>query len=251
MLVAIQVVALLLLDLHAFFWGPGLLFTVVIGGLCIHQREIFEANERLRLSREETSHLARVAERERIARDLHDLLGHTLSLVAIKSELAAKLTERDPDRAAQEIRDVERISRDALREVRSAVAGYRSRSFEGELDQARTALEAAGVTLEAELDTEALSPTQEGVLSLVLREAITNVMRHSEASVCRVQLQESATGIRLEIADDGKGALAPEGSGLQGIRERVRSLGGHLERIVDVGTRLVITLPPLAKGDVS
>lgn len=242
-LVAIQALASWILALSAFFWAVGIVFTILIGGLCIHQREIFEANERLRISREETAHLARVAERERIARDLHDLLGHTLSLVAIKSELAARVAAKDPGRAVAEIRDVERISRDALAQVRAAVAGVRSRSFAGELEQASAALAAAGVELESDIEEVEPDPALEGVLALVLREAVTNVMRHAAARTCRVTLRRDRSEILLEVSDDGRGARGPEGSGLRGIRERISEIGGSVERAVADGTRLVVRLP--------
>ena len=124
------------------------IFTLLIGAVCIRSAEVQRANARLRMAQEEVERLAKTAERERIARDLHDLLGHTLSLITLKAELAGKLVERDPERAGREIREVERISREALREVRTAVAGYRSEGLQAEMGRARLALEAAGVRLE-------------------------------------------------------------------------------------------------------
>ena len=131
-----------------FFWIPAIVFTVLVGGINIHYSTVSRANARLRESQEEAQRLARTAERERIARDLHDVLGHTLSVIALKSELAAKLIPRDPERAAQEIRDVERISREALREVRGAIAGYRSEGLAAELARARLALESSGIKID-------------------------------------------------------------------------------------------------------
>src|SRR5207253_2493665 len=122
------------------------------------------ANRKLRLAQEEVEHLAKVAERERIARDLHDLLGHTLSVIILKSELASKLADRDADRARAEIRDVERISRDALAQVRAAVRGYRAGSLQGETDAARATLATAGVVVECELATLTIPPAYEAVL---------------------------------------------------------------------------------------
>lgn len=231
------------LRLHPFFWIPAGVFSVLIGGINIHFREVSRANAKLRMAQEEVERLAKTAERERIARDLHDLLGHTLSLITLKSELAAKLIERDPERAGREIREVERISREALREVRTAVAGYRSGGMPEELDRARLALAAADVKLEYFTAPVDLQPEQETVLALALREAVTNVLRHANARTCRVALEQTGGEIRLEVRDDGRGGSAPEGIGLASMRERVEALGGRLERRAGTGTSLLIVLP--------
>jgi two-component system sensor histidine kinase DesK len=195
------------------------------------------------MAQEEVERLAKTAERERIARYLHDLLGHTLSLITLKSELAGKLIEDDPERAGREIREVERISREALREVRTAVAGYRSAGIAEELERTRLALEAADVQLEYFAAPVELQPAQETVLALALREAVTNVIRHAAARTCRVALEQTAVEVRLEVRDDGRGGSAPEGIGLASMRERVEALGGRLERPAGNGTSLRIVLP--------
>ncbi|MEW6420828.1 MAG: sensor histidine kinase [Deinococcota bacterium] len=187
--------------------------------------------------------LAADAERERIARDLHDLLGHTLSVIVLKSELASKLTQRDPARAAQEIREVERISREALSEVRAAVSGYRGSGLRAELARAKVALDAAGVRLEYGGQPGPLPPEVEHSMGMVLREAVTNVVRHAHASECRVSIAREGGHYRLEIADDGMGGAAPEGTGLTSMRERVRALGGEFTRDGTRGTRLVARFP--------
>ena len=153
---------------------PAAVFSLVIGGVCIHGAEVKRANARLRMAQEEVERLAKTAERERIARDLHDVLGHTLSLITLKSELAGKLVGRDPERAGREIREVERISREALREVRTAVAGYRSEGLQAEMGRARLALESAGVRLEYFAAAGGAGPRAETVLALAMREAVTN-----------------------------------------------------------------------------
>lgn len=231
------------LRLPPWFWVPAGVFSVIIGGVNIHFREVSRANAKLRLAQEEVERMAKTAERERIARDLHDLLGHTLSLITLKSELAGKLIEQDPERAGREIREVERISREALREVRTAVAGYRSAGVPAELEGARLALEAADVKLEYFAAPVELQPAQETVLALALREAVTNVIRHAAARTCRITLEQTAEEIRLEVCDDGRGGSAPEGIGLASMRERVEALGGRLERRAGTGTSLLITLP--------
>ena len=166
-------------------------------------------NSKLRVANDEIEHLAKVAERERIARDLHDVLGHTLSLITLKSELARKLVDRDPERAKQEMQDVENASRAALADVREAIRGYRSDGIFAELARARAALETAGVSVECDTDLVQLSPEQESVLSLALREAVTNVVRHAEARRCNVTLKRDDSLCTLEVADDGRGVDWP------------------------------------------
>src|SRR5204863_1450718 len=185
---------------------------------------------------EEVAHLAKVAERERIARDLHDLLGHTLSVIILKSELASRLAATQPERAAEEIRDVERISREALAEVRAAVRGYRSAGLESELRQAGETLKTAGIELQTAMETPPLTAIQESVFALAVREAVTNVVRHAQATVCRLSLRREGSWCQLEIADNGKGGALEEGSGLSGMRERVEALGGIVERDGSHGT---------------
>lgn len=224
-------------------WIPGLVFSLLIGGVNIHYGEVRRSGARLRLAQEEVERLARVAERERIGRDLHDLLGHTLSLITLKSELAAKLARRDPARAEAEMREVESISRQALTEVRRAVRGYRSQSLEAELSRARVTLVAAGLELAVEAGPYRLAPERESALALALREAVTNVVRHARADRCRVELGQVGDEVRLLVADDGRGGEAPEGAGLAGMRERIEALGGRVERDGGRGTRLTVALP--------
>ncbi len=201
------------------------------------------AQKKLQLAQDEVEHLAKVAERERIARDLHDLLGHTLSLITLKAELARKLVDRDPQRAKEEMLDVEHTSRAALADVREAISGYRGEGLAAELVRARNTLETAGVAVNSEVAELPLSPAQETVLALALREAVTNVVRHAQAQQCSVRLQREEDVCTLEIADNGRGADAPEGNGLRGMRERLEAIGGSLERQTRAGTRLVIQLP--------
>lgn len=242
-LLAVLGVEAWLLDLSPWAWGVAALFSLLIGGVNIHFAEVARAGERLRASQKEVERLAQIAERERIARDLHDLLGHTLSVITLKSELAAKLVARDPARAEEEMREVERISREALREVRSAISGYRSEGLSAELARARLAMESAGVRLDLVVDPVELDPAQETVLALALREAVTNVARHARAKSCRISLEAADETVRLEVKDDGRGARGPEGTGLSAMRERVEGIGGKMERKIDGGTVLAVTLP--------
>lgn len=240
-----------LADLSPYVWIPAAVFSLLIGGINIHDSEVRRTNAKLRMAQEEVERLAQTAERERIARDLHDLLGHTLSMITLKSELAGKLIDRDPDRAGREIREVERISREALREVRSAIAGYRSEGLQAELARARLALESSGLKVEYFTQPVELEPARETVLALALREAVTNVIRHAKASTCRISLETVDGEVRLEVRDDGRGAQAPEGIGLSSMRERVEGLGGRLERRADGGTSLLIVLPRQAPPEIA
>jgi two-component system sensor histidine kinase DesK len=233
--------ALLGRDIFSSLWP--IVFTLIVGSINVHFAQVGRSNARLRLAHSEIEHLAKVAERERIARDLHDVLGHTLSLVILKSELASKLAERDPERARDEIRDVERISREALAEVRAAVSGYRAGGLEAEVHQARNALGTAGVKLETDITTRKLPPAHEAVLCLALREAVTNIVRHAGARHCKVVVRCGDDRCTLSISDDGRGGNAPFGSGLSGMRERVEVLGGSLTRQGQGGTTLTVMLP--------
>ncbi len=223
-------------------FGNALAF--VIGASNIHFAQRNRAQKKLLHAQEEIEHLAKVAERERIARDLHDVLGHTLSVITLKSELAGKLIDRDPQRAGKEIREVEEISRQALSDVRDAIRGYRSKGLAAELAQAKSTLETAGLTVQCDAATTMQLPAmQESVLSLAVREAVTNVVRHAQARTCRMRLEQQNGTCRFEIHDDGLGCGSAEGSGLRGMRERVEMMGGTMRRSSESGTTLIITLP--------
>lgn len=230
-------------------WGLGLplgailIVMLTVGGAGISMAELERKNLALRRSRDESTQFARIAERERIRRDLHDLLGHTLSVIVLKSELAAKVADSDPRRSGEEIRDVERISRNALADVRAAVSGYRAQGLSGELANARRVLEGAGVLVSCEVDPVDLTAAQESAVSLALREAVTNVVRHAGATRCRIRLHQEGGRIRLAIEDDGKGGALTEGSGLAGMRARVAALGGSLVHEGRSGWHLAISLP--------
>ncbi len=170
------------------FWVSMLLLIIIVGFMTHNGCVSHCAAEKLRVANDEIEHLAKVAERERIARDLHDLLGHTLSLITLKAELARKLVDRDPQRAKQEMQDVEQTSRAALADVREAISGYRGQGLATELMRARQTLETAGIAVDCAASEVPLSPAQESVLALALREAVTNVVRHAQAQRCSVRL---------------------------------------------------------------
>ena len=206
----------------------------------------------LRLSQMEVRRLAMLAERERIGRDLHDLLGHTLSLVTIKSELARRLALEDPPRAQREMAEVERVARHALAEVRAAVTGMRRSDLASEIVSARLMLEASGVAFYSELpEALAIAPAIEAPLALVLREAVNNIHRHARASSASVRFAIDNGRFDMQISDNGCGGLAAHGNGVSGMRERVRALGGSLD--IDSpprrGTSLRVSVPLAMRAD--
>ena len=207
---------------------------------------LFEYNEELRRAREEVAGLAVAEERLRFARDLHDLLGHSLSLIVLKSELAGRVAEASPERAAREIRDVERVAREALREVREAVAGYRQPSLGHELESARVALEAAGIQVRIDAAAGSLPALLDSTLAWAVREGVTNVVRHSRAGRLDIALTRRDGRVDLELLDDGVGCPGcPAGSGLRGLRERVAARGGSVDwgSVRPHGFRLTASLP--------
>ena len=205
------------------------------------------ANRELRATRVELARLAVSEERVRIARDLHDLLGHTLSVIALKSELAARLVESDPRRAGAEITDVQRVTRQALTEVREAVHGYRRLAFADALEGAHDALSAAGIDCRVDSTAPELPAEVESALAWAVREATTNVVRHSGARACTITLATDANVVSLQIDDDGSPApmSSADGAGLAGVAERARHLHGTLEAGARPGGgfRLRLTLP--------
>ena len=228
-----------------FYWLPGVVISVMIGAANIFFGERERQNAELRLTQAEVRRLARVAERERIARDLHDVLGHTLSLITVKSELARRLIDRDSERAREELCSIEESARTALSEVRQAISGFNEQKLDEALEQARLTLRAADVQLDLQVDHQLDIPLpQQAMLSLVIREAVTNVLRHAAARVCRISLfVEDGDELCLEIADDGRGTIRPDGNGVQGMRARVEALGGEFHLGNDGGGRLVARIP--------
>ncbi len=225
-----------------------LLFMIGGGNILFAQQK--RADVRLHRAQDEIEQLAALAERERIARDLHDVLGHTLSVIVLKAELAGRLIDRDPQRAAHEIADVEKTARTALADVREAIGGYRSQGLPAEMEVARNTLQSAGVALACESPLPKFHAEEETVLCLALREAVTNIVRHAKATHCTVRFTTSADGFHsLLITDDGPHPKLHEGNGLRGMRERVQSLGGRFSITADPGVTLLIELPQAAPRD--
>ena len=220
-------------------------YTVAIGLSNFAYSRHMLASEQLERANAEIEHLAQVAERERIARDLHDLLGHTLTVIVLKIDVANRLFTVDPELAHREIAEVEETARKALAEVREAVAGYRAEGFPAEIAQARRALASAGVQLTTDVEPFVLNASEETTVCLMLREAVTNVIRHAGATVCRLELHHDGSRLRMSVEDNGKGGAHAEGNGLRGMRERFEQSGGTLLREQEPGggTRLVAEIP--------
>ncbi|QES56474.1 histidine kinase [Streptomyces venezuelae] len=213
----------------------GLLIPALMGGFAMAGvRAMIRTTIELREARATVAQLAANEERLRMARDLHDLLGHSLSLITLKSELAGRMLPDHPDRAAQQVADIEQVSRQALVDVREAVSGYRRPTLPGELAGARTALTAAGVMADLPVDApEDLPEEAETALAWSLREAVTNIVRHSGARRCTVTLRTFQTldgpVLELTVADDGSGGTGEgPGNGLAGLTERLEAVGGTL-----------------------
>lgn len=236
----------------AFAWMP--VTSIVIGLLIQVDRGIRVRDAALKLSHDEVRRLAGLAERERIGRDLHDLLGHTLSLVALKADLAGRLIDRDPLAARREIDELSGVARDALSQVRRAVSGIRAAGIAAELASARLLLETDGVAFSYRLDDAVsgatLPPGVETVLALTVREAVTNIQRHARATHAEVSFAVEGGEAVLRIVDDGRGGAIVPGNGLSGMRERLEAVSGRL--CIDAGrggTRIEARLPLAANDD--
>ena len=216
----------------------------IIGVIVNVERINSEKDAALKLSHEEVRRLAATAERERIGRDLHDLLGHTLSLITLKLELSRKLFDRDSEAARREVIEAEKVARHALAEVRAAVTGIRATDLAAELASARLLLESSGVAIDYGAPP-ALPVEVERDLALVLREAATNIARHAGATHANVAFEVIDGGLCVTVADNGRGGIDAEGNGLTGMRERVRALGGRLQIHSQrgQGTRLRVVVP--------
>jgi two-component system sensor histidine kinase DesK len=213
--------------------GPShsILLSIVLAGLGMHAvRQLIAANSHLRATRAELADLAVAADRERLGRELHDLLARTLSLIAVKAELASRLSATGDPGASDELSDVQRLARQAVRDVREAVAGSVTPSLEAELASAESALRAAGIRATIERHGADVDPAYESTLAWAVREAATNVVKHSGAQTCCIKLQVTGSSTTLEIEDDGRGSTqASAGTGLNGLADRVHALGGTLD----------------------
>ncbi len=232
---------------QALVWIPTV--TAIIGVIVMVERISHQRDAALKLSHEEVRRLAALAERERIGRDLHDLLGHTLSMVALKSDLAARLVERNPVAAREEIAQVGHIARDALTQVRRAVSGIRATGLAAELASAKLLLETDGIAFDYGFDAGfsdvALPDDIENALAMTVREAATNIQRHARARRASISFALDADSAVLRIADDGRGGVISPGNGLTGMRERIASVNGelHIQSRPGEGARIQARVP--------
>ena len=219
---------------------------LLVGSVVASSVYLGHTNRALQQAREDVARLMVAEERLRFARDLHDLLGHSLSVIVLKAELARKLSTVSPDRVAAEVSDIEQVARKALADVRDAVSGYREASLAAEIEQARSALAAAGVTVMVDQLRDSLPAPAENVLAWSLREGVTNVIRHAGATAARISLARRDGKAELELTDDGRGAedFHP-GNGLTGLRERVAGREGTVEfgPAAGGGFRLHVSVP--------
>jgi two-component system sensor histidine kinase DesK len=224
-----------ILGLHMYIAQEVMFFSVVIGLSNFAYAQQTRANVLLEHANAEIEHLTQEAERARIARDLHDLLGHTLTVITVKLDLARRLLPRDVERAQSEIIEAEQTARKALAEVREAVTGYRSEGLTLEISRARQTLLSANVQLTTSIDPVAMAAVQAGVLCLALREAVTNIVRYAGATCCHIELFTKDSQLCFTIADDG----------LRGMRERLHAIAGTLKVLGNEprGTRLLLEVP--------
>ena len=223
-------------------WIPSMAF--IIGVIINVESTNKDRDAALQLSQDEVRRLAATAERERIGRDLHDLLGHTLSMITLKLELSRKLFDRDPERARLEITEAEAVARQALAEVRSAVTGIRASDLAAELAAARLLLECQHVHLHYSAPPPMPVEVERG-LALVLREAVTNIARHADAQQAWVSFAQEGRTLSLQVRDDGRGGVQADGNGLAGMRERVAALRGtlRLQSTRGQGTTVAVQVP--------
>jgi len=220
-------------------WVPAIIASISLM-MAAFMRSL-DSLSRMRMAQREVERLAAERERGRVARDIHDILGHSLTVITVKTELARRLVDADPERAKAELAEVEALSRGALADVRATVAGFRGVSVSGELAAARIALAAADISLDAPATTDAVTPEHRELAGWVVREGVTNVVRHARATRCRIRLEPG----RVAVEDDGVGAASTgSGTGLAGLRERVDAAGGRMSvgRSELGGFRLEVTL---------
>lgn len=232
-------------DKSSYFWIPAMFMSGTFGLLSIQTSEVLKKNKELKKSQLETKQLAKIAERERISRDLHDLLGHSLSVITLKSELAGKMLDKGVslEKIRAEMSAVEVLSRKTLAQVRDAVKGYNTATINGELLQAKVATDAANIELISNIEVMLFSSKIESELALIIREAITNIIRHAETEKAWVALTQTAAHLILQISDQGQMTTNKEQSGMVNMRTRINHIGGTMKVENTPNTQLLFTVP--------
>ena len=248
-LVVVTIIAITyFFNLSLNFFIPALLLTIGLGFMSLATRRFEDAQHALLQSRAESEHLGRIAERERIARDLHDAVGHSLSVIALKSDLAAQLaTDAAPD-AAREARAINDVARQVLAEIRATLSGYWELSLDAELKALTASLEEANIETTTKVTAADLPPVTETALAMCLREAVTNVLRHSESTRCELSIEINGDEIVARVADNGVGIKGAPGRGLSGMRQRVEQMAGSLNIFNADGTTVEVRLPRMVSS---
>ncbi|QYJ93475.1 sensor histidine kinase [Shewanella spartinae] len=234
----------LTLGIHYYFAVYGVALITGVGFFGVAERKRVEAKRAQRQSQQEIRQLATMLERERIARDLHDIMGHSLSSISLKAELARKLLAKgQADQASAELAELETIARDSLSQIRQTVSGYKHKGLDATLTHLCQMLRDKGmaVTLSGELPSQPQEVETQLILSLT--ELCNNVMRHSQGDSCNIDLSATPQRLRISVTDNGKLRQLCEGNGLTGIRERLRPLGGTLSIGLEPNPKFIIELP--------
>lgn len=232
-------------SLGPYFYVPAIIFSFLIGGVNIYQHEVSLKQKELVLSQQEVRHLARASERERIARDLHDLIGHTFTVITLKAELANKLIDKDINKAKSEISALQNISRDALSQIREVITGYRTSDLNTELAHAKYVLESNEISFTYQFDEFDMSENINKEVAIMLKELVTNILKHAESDRVDAHIIKKNNYVCLKIKDNGVGIIekGTQGFGLKGMKERVKKLDGNLSIESSSGTEININIP--------
>ncbi|BDX05668.1 sensor histidine kinase [Planctobacterium marinum] len=233
-----------LMQLPGFFYLPAIVISILIGCVNIYEGELRQKNQLLKVSQDELAKMAATAERERIARDLHDLIGHTFSLITVKAQLAHKLADIDIDKSKQELKDLEHLSRTAMAEIRETVHNYQQKDMTSEIAKAKALAKSADIEFHSEIEAIPQKESTNSALAWVIRESFTNMVKHSEATSCQLSCKTVADQYRLTISDNGQPQTEiTAGDGLTGIKERVTALGGKLTVATNGGFSIQVEVP--------
>ncbi len=243
--ISVTAVSSFVFSLSIYFYLPALTFGTFIGVINIYQREIARKRQALKLSQKEVKKVATIAERERIARDLHDAVGHHLAVIALKAELAEKQLDKQPQKTKDTLKELQQLARDTLRDVRSVVSGYHAASLDEEVTNTKAVLQAQGIDVHCTYQPFELNQDVSRDLALILRELVTNIIKHAYAHQVSIHVHCEQRVLSIQVKDDGRGFQDKEhhGNGLKGITQRVERLGGELQLSSQQGTDIQIRIP--------